>query len=175
MKKIIIISISDQRLQLRDGASVLLDFSISTAANGPGEINGSECTPRGWHIVHKKIGNDVEVNSVFVGRQKTGELYSSSLKKQNPDRDWILTRILWLSGLEPGVNQSGSVDTLQRYIYIHGCPDEEPMGLPNSHGCIRMRNNDIVALYDSVSTGVRVLINEDSLPKTTPMFPSPSL
>ncbi len=172
MSKIILISIEDQRLQLRDGDSVLLDFSIATALNGSGEINGSECTPRGWHIVHEKIGNDAKVNSVFVGRQQTGEVYSSALKEQTPERDWILTRILWLSGLEPGVNQSGSVDTLQRYIYIHGCPDEEPMGLPNSHGCIRMRNDDIIALYDSISTGVRVLISEDSLPEVSPVFSS---
>jgi lipoprotein-anchoring transpeptidase ErfK/SrfK len=164
MSKHILISIEDQRLQLRDGNSVLLDFSVATAANGPGEINGSECTPRGWHVVHQKIGSDAEVNSVFAGRQKTGELYSPSLNKQNPGRDWILTRILWLSGLEPGKNQSGSVDTLQRYIYIHGCPEEEPMGVPNSHGCIRMRNDDVIALYDSVTTGTRVLISEDSLP-----------
>ena len=172
MSKLIFISIKDQRLQLRDGDSVLLDFPISTALNGPGEINGSECTPRGWHIVHEKIGNDAKVNSVFVGRQQTGEFYSPSLKEQNPDRDWILTRILWLSGLEPGKNQSGSVDTLQRYIYIHGCPDEEPVGVSNSHGCIRMRNDDVVALYDSVSTGTRVLITEDSLPEVSPVFSS---
>lgn len=172
MSKLILISIKDQRLQLRDGDRVLLDFSVSTASNGPGEINGSECTPRGWHVVHEKIGNDAEVNSVFVGRQKTGELYSSALREQNPDRDWILTRILWMSGLEPGKNQSGSVDTLQRYIYIHGCPDEEPVGLPASHGCIRMRNDDVITLYDSLSAGTRVLINEDSLPEITPSFPS---
>jgi lipoprotein-anchoring transpeptidase ErfK/SrfK len=164
MSKLILISIKDQRLQLRDGNSVLLDFSVATAANGPGETNGSECTPRGWHVVHEKIGDGVESGSVFVGRQQTGEIYSSSLSGQYPDRDWILTRILWLSGLEPGVNQSGSVDTLQRYIYIHGCPDEEPMGLPVSHGCIRMRNEDVVTLYDAVLTGTRVLVEEGSLP-----------
>ncbi len=172
MSTLILISIKDQRLQLRDGDKVLLDYSISTALNGPGEINGSECTPRGWHIVHEKIGNDAETNSVFVGRKKTGELYSSSLKEQNSDRDWILSRILWLSGLEPGKNQSGQVDTLQRYIYIHGCPDEEPVGVPNSHGCIRMRNDDVISLFDSVSTGTRVLINENSLLESSPEFPS---
>jgi len=172
MSKLILISIKDQRLQLRDGDSVLLDYSISTALNGPGEADGSECTPRGWHSVHEKIGDNEKVNSVFVGRQKTGELYSSSLKEQNPDRDWILTRILWLGGLEPGINQSGSVDTLQRYIYIHGCPDEETMGVPDSHGCIRMCNDDVVALFDSVSTGTRVLISEASLPEVSPAFPS---
>ncbi len=172
MSKLILISIKDQRLQLRDGDSVLLDFSIATASNGPGEIDGSECTPRGWHVVHEKIGDAAEANSVFVGRQKTGELYSADLKLQHPDRDWILTRILWLSGLETGKNLSGSVDTLQRYIYIHGCPDDEPMGLASSHGCIRMRNDDVIALYDSVSAGTRVLINEDSLPSETPALPS---
>ena len=168
MTKLILISIKDQRLQLREGDDVLLDFSISTASNGPGEINGSECTPRGWHVVHEKIGDHVEVNSIFVGRQLTGEQYSPGLKAQNPDRDWILTRILWLSGLEPGKNQSGSVDSQRRYIYIHGCPDDEPMGMPSSHGCIRMRNDEVIALFDQVSVGTRVLIDEDSLPAATP-------
>jgi lipoprotein-anchoring transpeptidase ErfK/SrfK len=171
MNQVMLISIKDQRLQLREGDDVLLDFSIATASNGPGEKNGSECTPRGWHIVHEKIGDHTEVNSIFVGRQLTGELYSPDLKEQYPDRDWILTRILWLSGLEPGKNQSGTVDTLQRYIYIHGCPDDVPVGVPGSHGCIRMNNSDVIALYDRVSVGTRVLITEDSLPSDTPSLP----
>ena len=170
MSQLILISIKDQRLQLRDEDTVLLDFSIATALNGPGEINGSECTPRGWHVVQEKIGDGVEVNSIFVGRKLTGEVFSTSLKEQYPDRDWILTRILWLSGLEPGKNQSGSVDTQLRYIYIHGCPDDEPMGLPGSHGCIRMHNDDVIALYDRVIEGTGVLVEEGALP-----YPTPSL
>lgn len=172
MSLLILISIKDQRLQLREDDVVLLDFSISTASNGPGENSGSECTPRGWHVIHEKIGDAAEVNSVFVGRELTGELFSASLKEQYPDRDWILTRILWLSGLEAGKNQSGSVDTLQRYIYIHGCPDDELMGVPNSHGCVRMRNDDVVALCEQVSAGTRVIIDEGSLPSDTPQYSS---
>jgi len=172
MSKLILISIKDQRLQLRDSDTVLLDYAVSTALNGVGETNGSECTPRGWHSVHEKIGDDAKVNSVFVGRQLTGELYSSSLKEQQPDRDWILSRILWLSGFEPDKNQSGSVDTLQRYIYIHGCPDEEPMGIPLSHGCIRMRNDDVITLYAQVKAGTHVFIDENSLSEVTPILPS---
>jgi len=171
MNQTILISIKDQRLQLREGDDVLLDFSISTAFNGPGEVDGSECTPRGWHVVHEKFGDNAEINRIFVGRKFTGEVFSASLKEQYPDRDWILTRILWLSGLEPGFNQSGPVDTLSRYIYIHGCPDEEPMGLPGSHGCIRMHNNDVIALFDQVTVGTRVLVDENSLPATTPSPP----
>ena len=171
MSQLILISIKDQCLQLRDDENVLLEFSIATASNGPGEIDGSECTPRGWHVVHEKIGDDAETNSIFVARQLTGETYSLTLKEQHPDRDWILTRILWLSGLEPGFNLSGPVDTLTRYIYIHGCPDDEPMGLPNSHGCIRMRNSEVIDLYNRISAGTKVFITEDSLPSATPLYP----
>ena len=121
--------------------------------------------------MQEKIGDNEKVNSVFVGRQTTGELYSSSLKGQQPDRDWILSRILWLSGLEPDKNQAGSVDTLQRYIYIHGCPDEEPVGIPLSHGCIRMRNDDVIALYAQVTAGTHVFIDENSLSEVTPILP----
>jgi len=168
MSKIIIISLKDQRLQLRDADNVLMDFPVSTASNGPGEINGSECTPRGWHVVRAKIGGNAEVNSVFIGRRLTGELYSPSLRKQHPDRDWILTRILWLSGMEPGKNRLGSVDTMRRYIYIHGCPDDESVGIPNSHGCIRMHNNDVISLYDNISVGTKVIIKVGSVPSLTP-------
>ena len=160
MNQVIIISIKEQRLQLRDGDDVLIDCEISTATMGSGEINGSECTPRGWHCVRAKIGANAATNSIFVGRRFTGELYSPSLKAQYPDRDWILTRILWLSGLEVGKNRLGSVDTMRRYIYIHGCPDEDAMGIPGSHGCVKMRNSDVIALFDAVGIGVRVLITE---------------
>ena len=171
MSQIILISIKDQRLQLRDGENVLMDCAIATATNGPGERYGSECTPRGWHYVRAKIGANAEPNSVFVGRRLTGELYSPELRERHPDRDWILTRILWLSGLEPGKNRLGSVDTMRRYVYIHGCPDEDLMGIPSSHGCIKMRNDDVIALFDAVSVGVRVYIDEDELPAECPQEP----
>jgi L,D-transpeptidase YbiS len=170
MGKTILVSINEQRLQLRDNDDVLMDCSISTAKNGPGEIRDSECTPRGWHYVRAKIGEGAAINSVFVGRRLTGEIYQSSLRREYPERDWILTRILWLSGLKPGKNRLGHVDTMQRYIYIHGCPDEDEMGVPTSHGCIKMRNNDVIRLFDEVPAGSKVYITEGVIPTILPSF-----
>ncbi len=134
-------------------------YEISTAKNGLGEKQGSECTPRGWHAIYSIIGQDHAENSVFVGRKWTGEIYNDDLAKQYPTRDWILTRILQLDGLEPGLNQGGEVDSLSRYIYIHGTPDKTPLGRPGSRGCIRMRNVDVIELATCVSIGVRVYIS----------------
>lgn len=159
-ESIIHIDISAQRLQLREGPRVLQDCAISSAANGVGENNGTGCTPRGWHVVRIKIGQGCAPGAVFVGRRPTGEIYSPLLREQFPGRDWILTRILWLSGSEPGRNRGGSVDTLRRFIYIHGTPDDVAMGIPGSHGCIRMRNTEVITLFDRVSAGQRVLIAE---------------
>ncbi len=152
--------VSTQTLTLYAQERTLMSFSVATAAKGLGEQNGSEQTPRGWHYIRAKIGADQPVNTVFVGRRPTGESYTPTLKSQAPERDWILTRILWLSGLEPGRNRLGTVDTMQRYIYIHGCPEEEPMGIPSSHGCIKMHNQDVIRLFDNVAVGTRVLIKE---------------
>lgn len=133
-------------------------WPISTAKKGLGERRGSEMTPKGWHYIRVKIGQNYPINSVFVGRRPTGEIYNDDLAACFPHRDWILTRILWLSGLEPGLNRFGSVDTLKRYIYIHGCPDSITFDSPSSHGCIRMRNSDILELFDLIVAGTRVLI-----------------
>ena len=153
------ISIAEQRLRLLDEADrVLAEYAVSTAANGPGEIKNSCCTPRGKHVVRAKIGEGKPLGTVFIGRRPTGETWSPQLAAQHPERDWILTRILWLSGCEPGVNRLGNVDSMQRYIYIHGTPDAEPMGIPRSHGCIRMRNAEIVELFDRVPAGTPVVI-----------------
>ncbi len=154
------ISIAAQRLQLRAGNRVRHEYSISTALNGAGEADGSGCTPRGWHVIRIKIGAGCALDSVFVGRRPTGEIYTPELRVQFPERDWILTRILWLSGSEPGRNRGGTVDTLRRYIYIHGCPDDDTMGTAGSHGCIRMRNADITELFEHVTAGQRVLIED---------------
>jgi hypothetical protein len=156
------ISLAEQRLRLREGERVLLDVPVSTAANGPGEQNGSGCTPRGWHVVRARIGAGCAAGTVFVGRRATGEILTPQLRAAAPQRDWILSRILWLSGLERGKNRLGSVDTMRRYIYIHGTPDDMPLGEPGSHGCIRMRNADIMALFDQVPVGTRVLITENT-------------
>ncbi|MGH8615159.1 MAG: L,D-transpeptidase family protein [Gammaproteobacteria bacterium] len=154
------ISIAEQKLSLLEGDEVLAQYSVSTAANGPGEIQDSECTPRGHHVIHKKIGAACPFNTVFVSRQPTGEIYTPALCAQFPERDWIVTRILWLCGTEPGRNLGGNVDSMSRYIYIHGAPEDVPMGRPGSRGCIRLRNHDVVELFDRVAVGTLVIIGE---------------
>ncbi len=153
------ISLAGQRLVLNQQEGIKT-YPVSTALNGAGERHGSECTPRGWHRIRAKIGAGEPAGTVFSGRRPTGELYNKALAARFPDRDWILSRILWLSGNEPGVNRLGNVDTLRRYIYIHGCPDTEPMGVPVSHGCIRMTNAGVIDLFKRVDAGASVLIIE---------------
>jgi L,D-transpeptidase YbiS len=156
----IAVSLREQRLRLIEPGGKQTVFAVSTALNGPGEQQGSHCTPRGLHRVRLRIGDGCPLGTVFTSRRPTGETWTPVLAAQHPGRDWILTRILWLTGCEPGRNRRGPVDTLRRYIYIHGCPDDEPMGEPRSHGCIRMRNADVVALFDRVRTGTEVTIEE---------------
>jgi lipoprotein-anchoring transpeptidase ErfK/SrfK len=153
------ISISQQQLSIMDNGQILRSYAVSTAKNGAGERRGSECTPTGWHKIRAKIGTGQPLHAVFVGRRPTGEIYSAELGWQYPQRDWILTRILWLGGLEPGKNRYGEVDTAWRYIYIHGCPDELMNGKPESHGCIRMKNADVLDLFDRVAAGMPVYIH----------------
>ena len=153
------ISIESQLLVIKDEFNNELSrYSISTARNGAGEQLGSNCTPRGKHIVRAKIGSGCPLDTVFVGRRPTGEIYSPELKEKFSERDWILTRILWLSGCEVGFNRLGSVDTMRRYIYIHSTPDSVPMGVPASHGCILMRGADMIELFDRVPAGTVVNI-----------------
>ena len=144
------IDIAAQTLALYDGGKLLKTYRVSTAKKGVGEKNGSLCTPRGRHIVRAKIGAGQAQGTVFVRRRPTGEVWSPELHAQHPGRDWILTRILWLSGREPGRNRLGDVDTMRRYIYIHGSHDLAEMGKPGSIGCVRMRSADIVELFDLV-------------------------
>lgn len=155
----LLIRISEQQCYLWRDGQCLFSASVSTALNGVGEHIGSNQTPRGWHQVRACIGEGLPINTVFRGRRPTGEIYSDALAEQHPDRDWILTRILWLSGLEPGKNRFGEVDSMRRYIYIHGTPDNEPMGLARSHGCIRMRNTMIITLFSLVKPGLPVFID----------------
>ncbi len=151
------ISIAQQQLVLLgDDDQLIQKFSISSAKNGVGQANGSFCTPLGKHIIRAKIGQGQPINTVFIRRRPTGEIYSPALGEQFPKRDWILTRIMWLSGCEPGFNRGGSVDTMRRYVYIHGSPDSVEMGKPGSIGCIRMRNADLLALFDQIHTGIQV-------------------
>jgi L,D-transpeptidase YbiS len=140
-----------QELVLKDGKGVALKrYSISTSKKGLGEKEGSFCTPRGRHIVRAKIGTGQPIGAVFVRRRATGEVWTPEVHARYPGRDWILTRILWLSGREPGRNRLGDVDTMRRYVYIHGAPDSAEMGKPGSIGCVRMRNKDIAELFDLV-------------------------
>ena len=157
----IIVNVKKQVLQLRVNETIEDEFQVATAKNGVGEQFGSECTPRGKHVIRAKIGRGVSANSVFVARRLTGEIFSEKLREDNPERDWILTRILWLSGVEVGFNRLKEVDTMRRYIYIHGCPDGDEMGIPSSHGCIKMHNSEIISLFDKVDIGTSVIIKEE--------------
>jgi L,D-transpeptidase YbiS len=153
------ILISNQTLTLYDDdGGVMARYPVSTAANGVGCEKDSGCTPLGEHVIRAKIGAGAAANSVFVGRRFTGEICTPELMVQCPNRDWILTRILWLSGKEIGKNRLGNVDTMQRYIYIHGTPDSTDMRKIGSHGCVRMRNSDVIALFDLVVVGTRIFI-----------------
>lgn len=154
------INLGTQRLVLFEGGRISAEYPVSTAAKGAGEKRGSEQTPRGRHVVRARIGAGAPDGAVFVGRRPTGEICTPALWQTSPGRDWILSRILWLSGLEPGRNRLGEVDTMRRYIYIHGCPDNLPVGEPHSHGCIRMRNAHVIALFDKVPAGALVEITE---------------
>lgn len=155
------ICIATQQLDLLDDQrQIIKQYLISSARKGTGQENGSFCTPLGKHIIRAKIGAGQVVNTVFIKRRPTGEIYSPELGKQYPKRDWILTRILWLSGCERDFNRLGSVDTMRRYIYIHGSPDSVEMGKPGSIGCIRMRNSDLLELFDRVGAGTQVDIHE---------------
>lgn len=154
------INIDEQVLDLLRDEVPIRRYPVSTARNGPGELAGSLCTPRGRLVIRAKIGAGQAMNTVFSGRRPTGEIYNTELAQQFPQRDWILTRILWLSGCEIGFNRLGPVDTMRRYIYIHGTADENMIGEPVSHGCIRMRNQDVIELFDLVPAGTAVEIEE---------------
>jgi L,D-transpeptidase YbiS len=151
---------SKQQLDVVVDGTVEASYAVSTAKNGLGEEVNSEKTPRGWHLIRAKIGSNCPINTVFVGRRPTGEIYSSELAKKFPNKDWILTRILWLSGLELGKNRLGLCDTMRRFIYIHGSPDISLTGEANSRGCIRMRSKDIVKLFDIIQLSTRIYIED---------------
>jgi lipoprotein-anchoring transpeptidase ErfK/SrfK len=153
------INIARQELELfaADGTSIRR-YSISTASNGVGERNGSNCTPRGRHRIRARIGTGAPFGTVFRGRRPTGEIWTPELAAAHPERDWILSRILWLCGEEPGFNRGGQCDSMRRYIYIHGTGEDQPMGEPRSHGCVRMRNRDVIELFELVGVGTSVEI-----------------
>lgn len=158
------ISLADQMLYGFAAGRLVVRVPVSSAANGAGERNGSGCTPRGLHQVRARIGDGLPRGAVLKGRRWTGETWTAELHDAFPGRDWILSRILWLSGCEPGRNRMGEVDTFRRYIYLHGTPDCEPMGAPLSHGCIRLRNDDLLELFPRVPLHCRVRIDETACP-----------
>ena len=155
------VSLAAQTLTLiADDGQAISQYRVSTASNGAGEQYGSFCTPRGRHIIRAKIGSGAAPNTVFVARRPTGEIYTPELGARFPERDWMLTRILWLSGCEPGRNRLGDVDTMRRFIYIHGSPDSADMGTPGSIGCVRMHNDDVIQLFERVAAGTSVNISQ---------------
>jgi len=154
------VNIPAQTMTVYNDNRAIRRYLVSTGINGVGEAINSEQTPRGWHVIRAKIGGGCPENTVFVERRPTGEIFHPNLKVKYPNRDWILTRILWLSGLEIGKNRLGQVDTMRRYIYIHGSPDEAVMGEPGSRGCIRMHNDDVIELFDLISVGDQLFVNE---------------
>ena len=156
MRTKINISISSQSLELVNSKDHF-SYLISTSKYGPGELKNSFCTPRGKHIIRAKIGAEQELGTIFKSRRPTGEVFSDKIHRFD-EGDWILTRILWLSGVEKGRNRLGNVDTMQRFIYIHGTPDETVLGVPSSKGCINMRNKDIIKIFESVDVGTMVNI-----------------
>ncbi len=160
MSQRIDVSLTEQRLRLWHGVHCLLDSPVSTAQKGAGERHGSFQTPRGRHRIRALIGAGQPAGSVFVGRRPTGEIYTQALARAYPGRDWILSRILWLGGLEPGLNRYGAVDTQSRYIYIHGTPDEALLGQPVSHGCVRMSNAEVIRLFEQIEPGCPVDIHD---------------
>lgn len=155
----ILISIDNQNLELIS-PELSKTYPISTSKNGVGQEEGSFATPLGTHLVKEKFGYRLPLNTVYIGREPQNELFSAELEAEHSDRDWILSRILWLSGCEPGLNRLGEVDTKNRYIYIHGTPDSQPMSLPASHGCIRMRASDVAELFEHTPIYTQVLIKE---------------
>ncbi len=161
MTKQVIISIAKQQLLVLDAGCEVFKCPASTAANGPGNRINSFCTPLGKHIIRAKIGKDLPAGAVLKGRRWTGELCTKDGYLQDPDKDWILTRILWLSGCEPGYNRFGDVDTMKRYVYIHGTPDQVDLTKPRSHGCVRVANADIIKLFDLLPPGTPVTITAD--------------
>lgn len=154
------IDLGAQSLTIREGSACRETFAISSGAHGIGQHEGSGQTPVGWHYVRAVIGDGLPPGSVFRGRRPTGEVFSPELARTHPERDWILTRILWLCGLERGVNRGGDVDSQRRYIYLHGTPADQPMGTPASHGCIRLRDEALLAVFEATPAGTPVWLHD---------------
>lgn len=160
MNKQVIVNIATQELTVLESDKPLFKCPASTAANGPGNKLGSYCTPLGKHVIRAKIGAGLPIGAVLKGRRWTGEICDADSYRQDPDRDWILTRVLWLSGCQPGYNRFGDVDTMKRYVYIHGTPDAVDLTKPKSRGCVRVANQDVLKLFDMLPPATPVVITE---------------
>ncbi|WNK18794.1 L,D-transpeptidase [Halomonas piscis] len=153
------IDLARQRLVLWHGRVPGEAVAVSTGKAGAGQQDGSGQTPLGWHYVRAAVGENAPREAVFRGRRPTGEVYSEALARAHPGRDWILGRILWLCGLESGRNRGGRVDTQRRYIYLHGTPPSEPMGVAQSHGCVRLRLDDLIKVFAQTPPGTPVWLH----------------
>lgn len=151
----IIVSVSEQMLYHRRKTGVWYAYPVSTASKGVGNLSGSLQTPLGRHRIAEKIGHGLPPLTAFRAREPFC-IYDP--QSDDPKKDWILTRILWLSGCETGKNRRGKVDTYRRYIYIHGTHEEAKIGTPASHGCIRMNNEDMLELFENSYAGESVRI-----------------
>lgn len=155
---VLYVSVKSQHLYHVRGRVMLKEYVISTSARGLGSEQDSFRTPTGLHYVRERIGHGLPPWSVLKDREPTGEIADSADVGAG---DVITSRILWLSGMEAGLNEGGKVDSYQRWIYIHGTADEASLGTPSSHGCIRMRNADVIALYEQVPLGALVVIYDN--------------
>jgi lipoprotein-anchoring transpeptidase ErfK/SrfK len=150
----LVVDVPLQRIGLVVDGALLSDDLVSTSVKGVGGEHGSEKTPVGWHRVKEKIGAEAPEGTVFVGRKEEGDVWHGEPRAE----DLVLSRILVLDGLEDGINRGGEVDSLARFIYVHGTNDEASLGMPASHGCVRMGNKAVVALFDRVAVGEYVVI-----------------
>lgn len=156
--KYMYVSVKHQRLYLIVNDSTIRKYPISTAAKGIGSKMNSFKTPPGLHTISRKIGDNVPIGGLFQSRMYTGRQVKILTEKQKADGDYVTTRIMWLQGEEPGLNKGRSVDSYNRYIYIHGTAEEGYLGQPASHGCIRMKNTDVIELYNMIEEGTPILI-----------------
>lgn len=158
--QVLVVDVSEQRLRLYRRGETVGEWPVSTSKYGIGNRQNSERTPLGVHRIARKIGAGAPPGTLFKARRDTGRTVEILKDDRAADGDYVTTRILWLEGLEPGVNQGPGVDSFQRYIYIHGTAEEGRIGRPFSHGCVRMTNDAVVELFDRVQEGTLVEIRQ---------------
>ncbi len=156
--KYMYVSIKHQKLYLIENDSTVKKYPISTALKGVGNKLHSLKTPPGLHTIKRKLGDNVPYAGILEAREYNGKIAKVLTDKQKAGGDYVTTRILWLEGEEPGINKGRNIDSYNRYIYIHGTPEEGLIGQPASHGCIRMKNSDVMELYDLIEEGTPILI-----------------